>query len=213
MVPAGTEIFYCYTVRNNTPLTPTVHTLVDSHLGLLLDHIRLPLLPGMDYSHLVSTTIQTTTTSVATWSASEEELLFAGRSLLVKKMKPTIAVSPWQRSLLLVQQLFGQQASRTVTVTVLVSADTTDQDRDRIPDNVESADDYDEDNLPNFLDNDADGDQAADAMEGTVDSDNDGNPDYLDADTQAPIPTESEPEEEPTKPTGAIRIYLPLISR
>jgi hypothetical protein len=209
-VPAGATIFYCYTVRNNTLLTPTVHTLVDSQLGLLLDQMPLPLLPGVSYSHLVSTTIQTTTTSVATWTISAPDLRFASRSLLARKLNPTKYVAQLPNRLLLNQLA---PVSRTVTVTVLVSGAADDQDRDRIPDNVEIADDYDEDNLPNFLDEDADGDQAPDVSEGTVDSDNDGNPDYLDADTQSPTPTASEPAEEPTNPAGAIRIYLPIISR
>lgn len=83
-------------------------------------------------------------------------------------------------------------------VTVEVSAENDDQDQDGIPDNAESAEDFDHDNIPNYLDTDADGDGLPDSTEGTVDLDGNGLPDYLDP---------------PLAPTELNHLYLPIIIR
>lgn len=102
-------------------------------------------------------------------------------------------------------------ANRSATATVYVSGPTTDQDHDGIPDTVESADDFDGDNLPNFLDEDADNDSKPDAEEGTADQDHDGQMDFVDPDNSPPNPTNigSNPQE----PLLANKVYLPLIVR
>lgn len=214
-MPINTTVIYCYTVRNHTAYTPTVHTLTDSQWGLLLNQMPLSLLPGEVYSYGISRTIQVTTTNTATWTTGQPPLAVAFRSFFSSKLKS----QPETRTILVVAkrrvpiwlQTETRAFNRSATATVYVSSPTDDQDGDNIPDNVESANDFDGDNLPNFLDEDADNDGAPDASEGNVDQDEDGQMDYIDPGFFIPDPTVIAPET--GEPQGNHRVYLPLVVR
>ncbi|MCE7989954.1 MAG: hypothetical protein DYG89_53075 [Caldilinea sp. CFX5] len=157
--PVGTTIVYCYTLRNIGDAPLTTHTLVDSHLGLLLTSHVHEVAPGATFSVTFTQTLTISTTNVATWtvtSATEQGVA-----------APTT-----------------NMARNAATVRIAGPAD--DSDDDTIPDNQEKAGDIDGDNIPNFLDTDADGDGKLDKEEvgsnpaQPVDSDQDGIPDYLD---------------------------------
>jgi hypothetical protein len=214
-VPVNTVVFYCYTVHNSTGYTPTVHTLTDSQWGLLLDQMPLALLPGESYSYVISRTIQVTTTNTATWTTDQPTLAVAFRSFFPAKLKrqPAATIIPVvaKRWVPIGFQSEARTLNRSATATVYVSSPTDDQDGDRIPDNVESANDFDGDNLPNFLDQDADNDGAPDASEGNVDQDEDGYMDYVDPGVWVPDPTVIDPET--GEPQRNHKIYLPLIVR
>lgn len=162
-VPVETTIVYCYTVRNTGDVTLTTHSLVDSHLGQLLNNVSHTLAPGAVFSTTFTQTLTITTTNVATWTAT------AGNN--GQRFAPTAPLME-------------------TAATVRISGPNDDADGDTIPDNLERAGDIDEDNIPNFLDTDADGDGTLDRDEvgsnprSPVDSDNDGIPDYLDSSTQ-----------------------------
>jgi hypothetical protein len=154
--------YYCYSVENRSDGTFTTHTLVDSHLGVLLDSFAFDLAPNARYSTTVTQTLAVRVTNVATWTAT-----VSGTVSAASAVSPTL--SP---------------AASTVAL-VKISAPGDDQDGDTIPDNVEGADDVDGDNIANFLDLDADGDGAPDQDEAgadplqPLDSDGDGVPDFL----------------------------------
>ena len=210
-VPANTTVVYCYTVRNGTAQTASIHTLVDSEWGVLLDQMRLELPPGGVYTHVISRTLTTTTTTTSTWTAWQQPALLAmGRSALANKaiVQPPSLAARWSMARM-VNRSSLWSTNRSVTTTVYVAGPTDDQDNDGIPDNVESADDFDGDNLPNFLDEDSDGDRQPDVTEGVVDLDQDGQLDFIDYDPLPP--TEEETAPEPAIPPGARKLYLPII--
>ncbi len=199
-VPRETAVVYCYTVHNQTPLTQTIHTLTDSHWGLLLDRAPLLLGPGQSYQYVISHTVTAGTTHVASWMAEPQLQLLARRALGASK-DLTLRLPTRRPWLTLVNRWRDAVDLLTNPVLVEVSTDADDQDGDNIPDNLERAADLDRDNIPNFLDADADGDGAPDLWEGTADRDRDERPDYLDPDTW------------PLEPTGIDQLYLPMIMR
>lgn len=70
IVTPGTDVYYCYTVTNNSFMTRTVHDLDDSELGTLLSGYSFALGPGATiYTVTGSTTIVTDTVNSATWTA------------------------------------------------------------------------------------------------------------------------------------------------
>jgi hypothetical protein len=72
-VPAGTTVFYCYTITNTGEFTLTLHNLQDSELGAIHSNLELELAPGAsDSSTIESDTITTNTTNTATWTAFVE---------------------------------------------------------------------------------------------------------------------------------------------
>lgn len=188
-IPANSAVVYCYTVENTGEVPLNNHTLEDDHLGTLLSGLALTLLPGDTYSHTETVTLTTSTTNVATWTATavpEADIL---RTAQVRE----------------VQVSTGGQA------VVNVSADGDDEDGDSIPDNIEGTGDPDADNVPNFLDTDSDGDSRPDSVEvgpdplNPRDSNGDGIPDYLDS-----SPTAMDPDEQPEQ---SRRTFLPNIGR
>jgi ELWxxDGT repeat protein/VCBS repeat-containing protein len=168
-VPVGTAVVYCYTVRNTGDLPLSTHTLVDSHLGRLMDAEAVNLLPGATYSRTFTQNLTVSTTNVATWTAT-----VAGQVTGSDLAPQTITTAALTQA------------------TVLISGPDDDQDQDTIPDNVEGAGDPDGDNLPNFLDPDSDGDGLPDRDEAgpdprnPQDSNNNGVPDFLEPVTVAP---------------------------
>lgn len=208
-VPANTTVIYCYQVHNGTNQTPSRHTLTDSQWGLLLDQMPLVLPPGGDYAYVITRTIAVTTTNTATWTAIQPEPVVMARSSLPAKQVAT-ASATWRVSWL---EPLGPQWStnRSTTATVYVSGPTDDQDHDGIPDNVESADDVDNDNIPNFLDEDADSDGVPDREEGTADQDQDGQLNFVDPDSWPLDPTDIGAN--PAEPTLPHKVYLPVVVR
>ncbi len=68
-VPAGTQVDYCFTVENTGSETLNYHTLVDSHLGTILNNDNQVLDPGDTLEVLVTDTVTQTVTNSATWFA------------------------------------------------------------------------------------------------------------------------------------------------
>lgn len=212
VVPANTTVVYCYHVHNGTSQTPSVHTLSDSQWGMLLNQVHLALLPGADYSYVISRTIAVTTTNTATWTAIQPALTLMARSGLSSKMLfPFSLTAPFWRTTWLGSPGPQWSTNRSTTATVYVSGPTDDQEQDGIPDNVESAADFDGDNVPNYLDPDADNDGKPDRDEGTVDQDHDGQMDFVDFENGPPEPTDIGTN--PQEPAQGNKIYLPVIVR
>ncbi|MCZ7650168.1 MAG: hypothetical protein M5U13_02975 [Thermoanaerobaculia bacterium] len=70
-VPAGTTVYYCYSVTNTGDVAFTTHDLVDSELGPLLTGFAYNLVPGASaFLPDQAAVIQTTTTNTATWTAT-----------------------------------------------------------------------------------------------------------------------------------------------
>jgi hypothetical protein len=192
-VPSGTTVVYCYTVQNTGDVPLTNHTLLDSHLGLLLAGLDLTLPPDASYTHMVTEVVTISTTNVATWTATAVD--------------ETAAVQAAQAGDITVAIL--------AQATIIISDDNDDADGDTIPDNLEGSDDVDGDNLPNFQDPDSDGDGMLDQNEvgpdpsNPLDRDNDGIPDYLDDH----VPTALDEDDQPDRPTQPPRLFLPLMAR
>lgn len=171
-VPVGTVVAYCYTIKNIGAVALTNHTLVDSHLGTILNNEHIHLTPGLSHTEIVTQALSVSTTNIATWTATVDGTVDAA---------------------LLAGTEGGNIRSQTAA-TVNISAPTDDQDGDTIPDNVEGAGDPDHDNLPNFLDTNSDGDSVTDQAERgsdptrPLDSDNDGIADFLEADKSVTPP-------------------------
>jgi uncharacterized repeat protein (TIGR01451 family) len=69
-VPVSTTVLYCYTMQNRGEQTYTHHSLVDSDLGTILENVPHTLPPGALYSVLMTKTLTTNVTNVATWTAT-----------------------------------------------------------------------------------------------------------------------------------------------
>jgi hypothetical protein len=74
-VPAGTTVYYCYTVTNTGDVALTTHDLVDSALGTIFNGLAYNLTPGSSVDTVaagltISAVMNATTTNVATWTAS-----------------------------------------------------------------------------------------------------------------------------------------------
>jgi hypothetical protein len=66
----GGIVTYCYEVANTGAVTLTRHTLVDDRLGTILSNFHFTLVPGASVFLTQTATITSTTTNVATWTAS-----------------------------------------------------------------------------------------------------------------------------------------------
>jgi hypothetical protein len=71
-VAHSTTLLYCYRLRNTSPITLPVQTLVDSTLGRLLDKQPLPLPAGAALTVSRTVTASHSSTSVVTWTSSTE---------------------------------------------------------------------------------------------------------------------------------------------
>ncbi len=69
IVPVGTAVTYCYEVTNTGNVSLTLHTVVDSELGTLVDNLVYDLLPGASVFITATTTITQNTVNTATWTA------------------------------------------------------------------------------------------------------------------------------------------------
>lgn len=71
-VTLNTTLLYCYRLRNTSPITLPVQTLVDSNLGRLIDNKALPLPAGSTVTVSRTVTASHSSTSVVTWTSSTE---------------------------------------------------------------------------------------------------------------------------------------------
>ncbi len=70
-VPPGTDVTYCYEVRNTGNTTFSLHDLFDDQLGLLQDDLLQELAPGQTLQVTTTANILTTTVNSATWTARD----------------------------------------------------------------------------------------------------------------------------------------------
>jgi hypothetical protein len=68
-VPPDTEVTYCYTLTNNSPITFSTHTLTDTVFGTLLEQAPFEIAPGASYVLTASHTPDDDNTNNATWTA------------------------------------------------------------------------------------------------------------------------------------------------
>jgi hypothetical protein len=68
-VTVGTDVTYCYNVENTGAITLTLHDLVDTELGGILDNFPYMLAPGASAFLTQTVTINATTVNTATWTA------------------------------------------------------------------------------------------------------------------------------------------------
>jgi hypothetical protein len=68
-VPPGTQVTYCFEVRNTGQVTLTRHNLSDSHLGVILNNFNYALGPGASAFLTAMASITTTTLNTAEWTA------------------------------------------------------------------------------------------------------------------------------------------------
>jgi len=71
-VALNTSLLYCYRLRNTSPITLPVQTLIDSTLGRLIDKQPLPLPAGAAMTVSRTVTASHSSTSVVTWTSSTE---------------------------------------------------------------------------------------------------------------------------------------------
>ncbi|MCC7362583.1 MAG: hypothetical protein IT317_24085 [Anaerolineales bacterium] len=69
-LPNPGQVFYCYEVTNTGSITLTLHTLVDSELGSILNDFPYALAPGASAFLTQTTTLSATTVTSATWTAN-----------------------------------------------------------------------------------------------------------------------------------------------
>jgi hypothetical protein len=69
-VAPGTNVTYCYLVRNTGTVTVTMSSLSDTAYGALMPDSELDLAPSAAYFHIISRVVTETTTSTATWTVS-----------------------------------------------------------------------------------------------------------------------------------------------
>lgn len=97
VIAPGTDVYYCYTVTNNTFLTHTLHDLDDSELGTLLASYNFDLGPGAStYTVTSGTTIVTDTVNTAIWTAynaGPTDVITATATATVELAAPAIALS------------------------------------------------------------------------------------------------------------------------
>lgn len=162
-VPQQTTIVRCYGVQNTGVVTLTPHTIVDSHIGTLMEQIAYPLLPGASFHFTTTETVDSTSISDILWRAGVD-------------YTPPAEEPAFDEPLFL---------GRAAVVTVTVSSASDDLDKDGIPDNIEGVGDPDRDQIPNYLDTDSDGDKLSDKEEAgdnplqPRDRNGNGIPDYL----------------------------------
>ena len=75
-MPAGTTVYYCYTVTNTGTVTFTTHDLADDQLGTIFTGLAYSLIPGSSVNTVaaglsIPAVINTTTTNIGTWTAHD----------------------------------------------------------------------------------------------------------------------------------------------
>jgi len=101
-VPAGTTVYYCYTVTNTGNVTLNLHNLVDDRLGPLFSGLNYALTPGSSVNTVaaglsIPAVINVTTTNTGTWTAyntAPPDGVTAEASATVTVTFPNIDVDP-----------------------------------------------------------------------------------------------------------------------
>lgn len=92
-VPAGSTVYYCYTVTNTGAINLNTHDLVDDQLGVILNDFVYNLVPGASAFLTQSTTLTETTVNTATWTASNGGISASdSATATVNIVTPTISV-------------------------------------------------------------------------------------------------------------------------
>jgi hypothetical protein len=68
-VGSGTDVYYCFNVENDGNVILSLHDLVDSEIGTVLDDFAFALTPGSSVSLTSTVNITQTTVNTATWTA------------------------------------------------------------------------------------------------------------------------------------------------
>ncbi|MEZ4726425.1 MAG: hypothetical protein R3E79_04755 [Caldilineaceae bacterium] len=84
----NTTLLYCYTIKNTSPITLLLNSLVDSVLGPLVENLQQPLPPGsiLTFTH-TETAIQSKT-SVITWTSTTDNYIKIAASDVVTVQVP-----------------------------------------------------------------------------------------------------------------------------
>jgi hypothetical protein len=135
-VPVGSTVKYCYTITNTGSYTLSTHTLTDDLLGTILSSFKRNVGPGQSFSTVdaginVTSTLQTNTTNIATWTADATTQQVGPVISAVQATIPVVAIAQ---------------------ATVTISAPGQDQDGDGIPDNEEGTGDWNRNGIPDYLD-------------------------------------------------------------
>jgi uncharacterized repeat protein (TIGR01451 family) len=92
----GTAVTYCYRVKNGGPTTLTLHDLVDSELGVILNGFPYSLAAGASIFLTQTTTIFTDTVNMATWTGynpGPTDVFSATDSASVNVLLPEISLN------------------------------------------------------------------------------------------------------------------------
>ncbi len=89
----GTQVTYCYTVRNTGDVTLTAHSLIDTQLGTILNAFAFSLAPGASTFITRTATLTQTTTNAATWTASDGVVSVVAGSTATVTVTPAADVS------------------------------------------------------------------------------------------------------------------------
>jgi hypothetical protein len=95
-VAEGTAVTYCFEITNSTPITLTLHDLVDNHLGTILDGFAFSLTPGASVFLTQTAVITQTTVNTATWTAynsSPQDVFESVDTATVNVVPPSIALA------------------------------------------------------------------------------------------------------------------------
>jgi hypothetical protein len=95
-VAEGTAVTYCFEITNSTPITLTLHDLVDSHLGTILDGFPFSLTPGASIFVTQTAVITQTTVNTAIWTAYNPgplEVFESVDTATVNVVPPSIALA------------------------------------------------------------------------------------------------------------------------
>lgn len=76
----GTEVTYCYQVKNTGDITLITHDLVDSQLGQLLDGVPITLTPGASAQWMETLPLTSSVVNTATWTAYDGNMFSAQSS-------------------------------------------------------------------------------------------------------------------------------------
>jgi|GEM_PF-2920394 len=72
-VALNTPLLYCYALKNTSPITLPIQTVIDSNLGTLVNNLRYPLPAGATFTITHTVAAIHSATSVVTWTSATDE--------------------------------------------------------------------------------------------------------------------------------------------
>ncbi len=111
-VAPNTPLLYCYALKNTSPITLPIQTVLDSQLGLLADNLHHPLPAGGTFTITHTVAAIDSGTSVVTWTSATEEGVAVTASDIV-----TVQV-PASIELIAGASIGGDACSGSTTLTV-----------------------------------------------------------------------------------------------